>query len=378
VRPTHRPWHPHLMSNSFSLRALGALLVAASATLTASAQDLMIGSKAPALSIEEWMKGSSVESFAPGQIYVVEFWATWCPPCLKSIPHLTELQKEYAASNVTVIGVASSERPKTVEEKRAGLLKFIEGKGDAMAYTIGFDPDRSMSETWMKPAKQNGIPTSFIVDKTGTIAWIGSPFVMDEPLKQIVDGKWDIKAEAAKAKAEAELQAKMEPLMNKANQGMQESKWDEVIAALDEISALGASAEKQVVAWKFYVMLQQKNFDGAYAHAEKASKGVFLSDASGLNQLAWMMVDPQLAEILEKKNYELAQKLATRACELSKGKSDEAPMLDTLAAVHFAKGEHAKAVEVQTRAVDLMKGKQGLEEFEAKLETYKKAVENKG
>jgi hypothetical protein len=68
------------MSNSFRLRALGAILVASTATLTASAQDLIIGSKAPALSVEEWMKGSQVESFAPGQIYVVEFGLVWAVP----------------------------------------------------------------------------------------------------------------------------------------------------------------------------------------------------------------------------------------------------------------------------------------------------------
>jgi tetratricopeptide (TPR) repeat protein len=223
------------------------------------------------------------------------------------------------------------------------------------------------------------------VDKTGTIAWIGSPFVMDEPLKQIVAGTWDLKAEAekakveaAKAKAEAELKLKIEPLMEKANVATAAEQWDEALLALEEVIAQGEGAEKYVVAWKFFVLLQQKKYDDAYAWVEKSAKGVFQSDVNGLHQLAMMMIDPELGAKVEKKNYELALKLATRAAELSKGKDYEAVVLSTLAAVHSTKGELAKAVEVQTRAVDLMKGKQGIEEFEAKLEIYKKAVESKG
>jgi thiol-disulfide isomerase/thioredoxin len=360
------------MSITRNLCALSAFLAAAAfATAPVLAQDLTAGSKAPALSIEEWMKGKAVSSFEPGQTYVVEFWATWCPPCLKSIPHLTEVQKKYADSKVTVIGVASSERPKTAEAQRAGMVKFIEGKGDEMAYTIAFDPDHSMSETWMRPANQNGIPTCFIVDGTGTIAWIGSPFVLDEPLEKIVAGKWDIKAEAANAKAKAELQAKLQPLMQKANAATQQEQWDEALTALDEAIALGAEAEKQVTGWKFYILLQKKDYEQAYAFAEKAGKGVFKDDANGLNQLAWLMVDPETADSIEKKNLDLALRMSTRSCELSKGKPDEPMMLDTLATVHSAKGENAKAVEIQTRAVALMQGKDGVEEFEAKLEAFK-------
>ncbi|MBK8180599.1 MAG: hypothetical protein IPK67_17220 [Planctomycetes bacterium] len=252
-------------------------------------------------------------------------------------------------------------------------MKFVEGKGDAMNYTIGFDSDRSMSESWMRAAEQNGIPTCFIVDKTGTVAWIGSPFVMDEPLEQIVSGKWNLEAEVAKAKAEAELQAKLEPILAKASGLSQEGKWAEVLPVLEEAIALGESAEKQVAPWKFYALLQTKAYDAAYAYVEKISKGVFKDEPAALNQLAWMLVDPDAPTKIEKPNYELALRLATRAAELSKGKADEASVLDTLAAVHFAKGDLAKAVEVQTRAVELMKGKEGVEDFEAKLTKYKEA-----
>ena len=53
-----------------------------------------------------FVKGEPVE-FTPGKVYVVEFWATWCPPCKDSIPHLTELSKKYEDQGVVIIGITN-------------------------------------------------------------------------------------------------------------------------------------------------------------------------------------------------------------------------------------------------------------------------------
>jgi thiol-disulfide isomerase/thioredoxin len=52
-----------------------------------------IGDPAARLKGLQWVKGGPVK-LQKGNIYVVEFWATWCPPCRVSIPHLTKLQKK--------------------------------------------------------------------------------------------------------------------------------------------------------------------------------------------------------------------------------------------------------------------------------------------
>src|SRR5262245_2592908 len=125
---------------------------------------LLVGSKAPALSIETFVKGTPTWSLEPGKIHVVEFWATWCPPCIKSIPHLSELQARHRNGSVTIIAVASSERGGDPAQRLDAVKDFVAERGEKMAYTVGFDADRSMYKNWMEPARQTGIPTAFVVD----------------------------------------------------------------------------------------------------------------------------------------------------------------------------------------------------------------------
>lgn len=136
---------------------------------------LKVGDMAPKLEVDKWIKGEPVTSFEKGKVYVIEFWATWCPPCKKSIPHLTELQKEF--KDAVIIGVDSSENhwkpcePEHLEKAE----KFVKEWGDKMNYRVAFDSKVKMWETWAKPAAQQGIPCAFIVGKEGKLTWIGNP-----------------------------------------------------------------------------------------------------------------------------------------------------------------------------------------------------------
>ena len=170
-----------------------------------------LGDAAKPLDVQEWVKGSAV-NLADGQgktIYVVEFWATWCPPCRASIPHLTELQKKFKDKGVVFIGV-SDEKPDVVK-------KFVEKMGDKMDYNVAIDGGKT-SEGYMQAYGINGIPHAFIVDKAGNIAWEGHPMDgLDKVLDEIIAGKYDINEAKAKAAKQAALEKRMPEAQKKLN-----------------------------------------------------------------------------------------------------------------------------------------------------------------
>jgi thiol-disulfide isomerase/thioredoxin len=123
-----------------------------------------------------WIRGGPV-TLTPGNVHVVEFWATWCPPCRVSIPHLTELQKKYKDKGVTFVGI-SDESPNVTRP-------FVEQMGDRMDYSVASDAQRDVYRGYMDAFHQEGIPTAFIVNAAGKVAWVGHP--MDDEFEQQID-----------------------------------------------------------------------------------------------------------------------------------------------------------------------------------------------
>lgn len=141
-----------------------------------------IGDAAPPLSIKSWVQGGPI-TFKPGQVTVVEFWATWCPPCRTSIPHINKIQKQYADKQVVVVGV-SNEAKKTV-------AAFIKKMGKDMTYPVAIGDDK-MTAGYMQAYNVRGIPHAFVVDAEGKISWHGHPM-----------SGMDVAIEAALAKRDA-------------------------------------------------------------------------------------------------------------------------------------------------------------------------------
>ncbi|VAX42269.1 hypothetical protein MNBD_PLANCTO03-1798, partial [hydrothermal vent metagenome] len=181
---------------------------------------------------------------------------------------------------------------------------------------------------------------AFIVDQRGFIAWIGHPMRMDEPLKQIVAGEWDIAAAAEKFAEAAKLEA-------------------EELKKAEAVNALLAPIGKA---------LEAKDYPAAYAAIESAMDNELLWDSAGsLNRIAWEIVDPD-ADIAER-NGDLGVKLAERAAELTEHKNPA--VLDTLAWAYYFAGDKAKAIETEMKAISLLSDEEKAPYVEA-LERMKK------
>jgi thiol-disulfide isomerase/thioredoxin len=356
---------------------------------------LMTGDKAPKLAISEWVKGEPVNEFEKGQVYVVEFWATWCGPCIAGMPHLSELQKEYG-DKVKIIGVNAFEDPAAVEP-------FMKDRGnELMGYRVAIEEKDDendirngvMAKKWMTAAGRNGIPSAFVVDQQGRIAWQGHPASMDEPLEKIVAGEWDIEAEKKRAKeaaVEAQRRAaaaaadperqRIQRLRQEYTQAMESDDIDAAIAALDKLIAteekppaaggdvVATTSRSMYSGLKYRTLLQAERHDDAYAFAREWSDRAS-DDPIALNQIAWFIVDPEARP--EKQDLDLALKAAQRADELTEHK--DPTIMDTLACVHWDRGEKEKALEIQTRAVELAQGTPVKAELEGRLEMFKKEL----
>jgi thiol-disulfide isomerase/thioredoxin len=169
-------------------------IIAALLSLSTFAAEL--GDPAAELKIEKWVKGEPTQVTGKDQnIYVVEFWATWCPPCRASIPHLTEVQKRFKDKNVIVVGIS--------DEKEETVTPFVKKMGSKMDYRVAIDQNRKTATGYMEAYGINGIPHAFVVRETKVI-WQGHPMAgLDKALEEITAGKYDLAKAKAKLKAEA-------------------------------------------------------------------------------------------------------------------------------------------------------------------------------
>ena len=114
-----------------------------------------------------------------GKVVIVDFWATWCPPCRKEIPHLISFYNKYNKKGLVIVGVSLDKRDKTL----------------AMARDFGINYVCLVDETG-RTGNMFGvraIPTTFFLDKKGRIAKVQKGFTeawtddMENMIRQLIN-----------------------------------------------------------------------------------------------------------------------------------------------------------------------------------------------
>ena len=119
----------------------------------------MHGKPAPALALKDWLNSKALTpADLKGKIVVLDFWATWCGPCIASIPHNNELAKKYASQGVVFIGVCS---PNGAEKMQETVKK------NKIEYPVAVDD----KEATFKALKADSYPDYYLISRQGNLLW---------------------------------------------------------------------------------------------------------------------------------------------------------------------------------------------------------------
>jgi thiol-disulfide isomerase/thioredoxin len=276
---------------------------------------LEIGKPAPRLTIAEWVKGEPVPEFKKGRAYVVEYWATWCVPCIRNVPHLAELQEKYK-SDLTVIGISSADKSADV------VHKFMEGdNGKKMTYTVAIDSGQTTSQAYMGAVGATGIPYAFVVDKAGNVAWHGHPADgMDEVVEGVTKGTFD-------ARKYADDRKKFEEAVGRLQQAAGSQNWDEADKILTELTTLRPTMATQLAVERYTLLSYgRKDKAASMAYAKKLADGDLKTDPKAFRELVQRMIG---TEWIEGPDLDYTITLAKRSLELNGGKDPTSYMLLT-------------------------------------------------
>ncbi|MBM4437824.1 MAG: redoxin domain-containing protein, partial [Actinobacteria bacterium] len=153
------------------------------------------GQKPPEVNAEGWLNADGTPSLAnrQGQVTVVEFWGTFCPPCRTSIPHLNEIQEKYKDKGLQVLALTG--------EDRATVERFAQGT--RMNYAVGYGSNTS------EAYGVSGVPHAVVVGRDGKVAYAGHPG--DEAFDAAIKGAVEAPAPVPEVKPQPQPQPQPEP-----------------------------------------------------------------------------------------------------------------------------------------------------------------------
>jgi thiol-disulfide isomerase/thioredoxin len=322
------------------------------------AQRLKVGDPAPPLRADKWLNGPEVGKFEADKVYVVDFWATWCGPCIQMMPHLAELGREHKDQGLVVVAATTIDRINPL----AAVESFVEKRGKELGFPFAVAETEVLNRTYMEASGSNSLPTTFVIDKAGKVAFIGHPMQLDDVLPRVLDGTWRGQPDIdAMAKAEDELDA----IFVKSEK--------DAAGAVKDLADFEArypykARQPMFQVSKVVLLAQARQFD----EARKLTEGLIpklkeKKDARLLHTMRQVWSDKGLNP--DRKHVELAVKAAEAALEVQGEKDWQA--LIGVAEAHHTAGNKAKAVEYAEKAIAAAEDDDQKAFLKMQLERYK-------
>ena len=312
---------------------------------------LSIGSKAPKIDIEHWVSlpegFDEVKRFKKGKVYVVEFWATWCGPCRREIPHISKLAQQYAGEGVQVISVSSEELSKVnaMLPKKASKGSEKSFQDYTSKYCLVCDPDGSVKKSVHRAAGQTTIPCAVVIGKTGLIEWVGHPKRIDKPLEEVVAGTWD----RAAYKITFERSYRVKRNKKAVDKLLKDKKYNLAVTQIGKLANDYSGEDLQSWQRKQLELCLTNNLRRTEKEFKRIAAEHF-KDPVMMNSMAWSVVSAaeEGAEIKPE-----VLEMARKAIDLSVKADRSAAALDTLAHIAELEGNIDEAIKVQTEAVEI-------------------------
>ncbi|MEL6498511.1 MAG: redoxin family protein [Planctomycetota bacterium] len=255
-----------------------------------SSGPLSVGDPAPPLSAARWFRGDARDAVTPGRVTLVEFWATWCGPCIAAMPHISELATTLGDEGLDVIGVSLDRG----DDAAQVVERFIRDRGEIVAFDVMLD-DGQTNRAWFEAAGRTGIPASFVVAQDGRIAWMGHPMEaatqgdgleLDRVITGLLDGTYDIDSRVSAAAREAEERltraAQVEKLSSEMGRLWSAGDRLGVLEYIDRIVAIDPENSRDLAQRKIEILLYELGEAGEALDAARAILDGPYSDDTGM------------------------------------------------------------------------------------------------
>jgi peroxiredoxin len=115
-----------------------------------------------------------------GKVLIVDFWATWCPPCRKEIPGFIKLQKEYGDKGLVIVGFSMDNDPETHD-------RWIKEQGlNYLSIYANTDEGKAVVDQFQKVIGEiSGIPTTLVIDRKGKIVYKHVGYASPEDFEKV-------------------------------------------------------------------------------------------------------------------------------------------------------------------------------------------------
>jgi thiol-disulfide isomerase/thioredoxin/Tfp pilus assembly protein PilF len=338
-----------------SLAILPAVTTLVALLIAGPALAVSIGEQAAPITITDWVKGKPMDVLkdGKGKVIIVEFWATWCPPCIELIPETTEFYQKHKGKDLVVVGLTDMGRGQTLKT----VQDFVARQGDKMNYPVAFDSTQRTTIAY----QAYGLPHAVVIGKDGRIVWTGHPGMPQ--MKQLVVDMLEGRTDSDAAIKQAELAQRVEQMMNDLYTALQQGQVEEALAVTDRmLEADPANFDALQFRVALYVeelgaIDRLREWVDTFIEARK-------NNAEALAKTAHLMLAiPNVSQ----RQPDLAVK-AARAAYAADEKSFE--IAQSVALIYFEIGDLATAKRYQQRAVELAANDPAAEDAKAVLKFF--------